>query len=116
MDADSKFHPPVIRQGSVLLRQLFLNGRGTIERIHSAGKLSQKIVARRIDNSSVVIFDELADEPAVSGDGLDGGHLIITHQPAVRFHIRAHDGRQFTDNLILVFRHAVKPSFPVLPS
>ena len=103
----------MILQGLVLNRQLFLNGHGTIERVQGTGKLSQKVVSRRIDNSPVVIFDKLADEHAETRDGLDCGHLIVTHEPAVIFHIRAQNGSQFSDDLIRVLHHIAKPSILV---
>jgi hypothetical protein len=61
----------------------------------------------------VVICHELTDEPTVAGDGLDGGHLIVTHEPAVPLHIRAQDGSQFSNDLICVLRHVFKQSILV---
>ena len=63
----------------------------------------------------MVNFDKLTDEHTVTGDSLDCGHLIVTHEPAVPFHIRAQDSSKFSNDLIPVLRHAVKPSILVLP-
>ncbi len=58
VDPDAKLHPAVFRQLSVSGSELLLDLHGTLDRIHHAGKLSQKVIPRRVHHPTPMLPDD----------------------------------------------------------
>jgi hypothetical protein len=58
LDSDPKFHPAVFRQVSVSGSELLLDLHGALDRVHHAGKLSQKVIPRRVHHPTPMLPDD----------------------------------------------------------
>src|SRR5207237_5724478 len=60
--------------------------------VDDAPELRQHVVARRVHHAPAMAGHGGRDDRAILGDGANGRDLVVAHEPAVAFDVRAQDG------------------------
>src|SRR5207237_1165785 len=91
MDADAESQPARGRELGVACLELALDVDRALHGVDDARELRQYVVARRVHHAPAMAGHRGCDDRAVLGDGAYGRHLVVAHEPAVAFNIRAQD-------------------------
>ena len=92
IDPDSEPHLAGGRQVGVPGLEGALDLDGALDSVHDAGELRQHVVAGGVHDAPAMAGHRGGDHRAGLGDGADGRHLVVAHEPAIPLHIGAHDG------------------------
>ena len=76
---------------------------GTCHCINNTGKISQNIVARRVHNTTVMLFNQLGHGVSISFEYLYRESFIVCHQEGIPFDISTEDCSEFANGFILVY-------------
>jgi len=87
VDPDSELHAPVISELAITPFQRTLDFNCTFDRFNSAIENSQHAIARRIDYSSSMTCNVVAEDLTILGEGTYGSDLVVTHQTRISGHI-----------------------------
>jgi hypothetical protein len=95
IDTDAELHPPGWCQIGIFRFKSGLNSYSTLDRVHHAVELGQYAVAGGVDETAVVLLDELTDDPPIRGQGAKRRLLIVSHKAAVAVDVGAQDRGEF---------------------
>src|SRR5262249_11310149 len=89
VDADAKAPPPRSRELGVARLELALDVDRALHGVDDARELREHVVAGRIDDPSAVAGHRRGDHRAILGDRAHGRQLVVAHEAAVAFDVRA---------------------------
>jgi hypothetical protein len=75
----------------ILFRYGVLHRDSTLHGIDSAGEVSDKAIASRVEDSTAMSGDQPIDDDPIRGEGAKGANLIEPHQAAVALDIGGED-------------------------
>ena len=101
IDADSESHLAIGGQRIITCFQFILNLKGTLNGIDNTGKFCQQVVARRIDNPSMVTADQAAYDGSAGLECDHGVGLVQAHQTTVALDVRTQYRRKLSIKLMI---------------
>ena len=97
IDADPVAELPVFGNAGILAPQRQLHFDREADRVHNAGELHQRAVARELDDAAVILGSSgIEDIVAVPPKGRQSTLLVHAHQAGVAHHVKGKDRGQPT--------------------
>src|SRR5207245_2314400 len=92
MCPDPERHPARGGRRGVPRLEFALDVDRALNGVDDAPELRQHVVARRVHHAPAMAGHGGRDDRAILGDGANGRDLVVAHEPAVAFDVRAQDG------------------------
>ena len=91
VNANAELHLAVVRQRCIPNSKHGLDLEGTLHGLGRRRKLREHVVTGSIDDSALVLLDQVRDGSAVAGEHPDRDVLVLGHQPAVADRVGGED-------------------------
>jgi hypothetical protein len=79
IDPHPELHPTLPRQFGVSPPEIPLDFDRTLSSVDDASELGEEIVPGRVDDTTVVLLDEISNDSPIESQRSDSGEVILTH-------------------------------------